>query len=345
MRHLHYNELLHICQKRLMKAGLSAEFAQITAEAICTASLRGTDSHGIRLLPHYLKAIQMGRINTQAEFTFSQTSLATGILDAEHGMGHAAVAIAMDHAIELANNSGVGFVSVKNSNHCGAMAYYAMRACEKDMIGFACTNATPKLQTYNSSESFFGINPICLAAPLEGEEPFCYDAAPSIMSNNKIKMYAERGESLPQDVATDEYGTMTTDPMRANMLYPIGGSLAGYKGFGLSMIADILCSLLSGMPSGKDVSAMYSHDGGILSEKRFLGQFVGAIRIDVFKEVGIFKKNLSDNALSIRSSKKIVGVHEDIMIPGDPEKKTKESRIVSGIPIDDRLFHFLLDEI
>lgn len=336
-----YKNIYKSILNKFIISGLSQENAHLTAEALCTASLRGTDSHGIRLLPHYLKAIQEGRINAKATFTFSQTSLATGILDANHGMGHAAVAIAMDHAIELANNSGVGLVSVKNSNHCGAMAYYAMRACEKDMIGFASTNATPKLQTFNSSESFFGINPICLAAPMEGEEPFCYDAAPSIMSNNRIKMYAERGESLPMDVAADEYGNMTTDPMLAKMLFPIGGNLAGYKGFGLSMIVDILCSLLSDMPSGKDVSAMYPHDGGTLSEKRLLGQFVGAIRIEAFEDVEVFKKRLKENALMIRSSKKLKGVDEDVMVPGDPEKRVKKIREVEGIPVDTELAEIL----
>lgn len=333
-----YEKLLKRTTELLEEAGLKSEYAKLTAEAICTASLRGTDSHGIRLLSHYLKAIKAGRIDTSVEFDFKKTSLSTGVLDAKHGMAHAAVATAMDYAIELAEHAGCGFVSVKNSNHCGAMAYYGLRAAERDMIGLAFTNATAKVKVFNSKQPFFGINPICITAPMEGEDPFCYDAAPSVMSNNKVKMYKQRGERLPEWVAADKNGDMTLDPALSKMLLPLGGELAGYKGYAMAMVGDIFCSLLSGMPNGKDVSTMYPSDGGHISDKRYLGQFIGAIRIDLFEDANIFKSRLKKTADEVRS---LEGSHEKVpvQIPGDPEKMMTEERKRFGIEITDEIIH------
>lgn len=330
-KYISYDKLLTLSQDLFEKEGICREHAFLAAEAICTASLRGTDSHGIRLLPHYLNAIKSGRIDPKAKFVFKKISPSTGILDANHGIAHAAVAKAMDHAIDLAKDAGTGFVSVKNSNHCGAMAYYGLRAAKKDMIGLAFTNATPKLQTFNSTKPFFGLNPICFTAPIEGEEPFCYDASPTVMSNNKIKMLIEQGGELPPDIVADQDGKITNDPKQAKMLIPLGGKVAGYKGYAMSMVVDILCSLLSGMPNGKDVSTMYQPDGGNLSDKRYLAQFVGAIRIDVFQDVKIFKQRLKQTADAVRALPKSDDVEGEVMVPGDPEKKSTEKNLISGI--------------
>jgi len=334
---IQFDELLAKTRALFEMAGLCTEHAVVAAEAICTASLRGTDSHGIRLLPHYLEAINTGRIDPKKRFEFTQTSSGTGRLNANHGMAHAAVAEAMDHAIGLAERAGVGFVAVTCSNHCGAMAYYALRACSRDMIGFAFTNATAKLKTFNASIPFFGINPICMAAPMLNETPFCYDAAPSIMPSNRIKMLKEKGELLPPDVAADEAGDMTNEPSMARMLLPLGGKIAGYKGYGMAMLVDVLCSLLTGMPAGRDVSTMYPADGGVIGEKRYLGQFVGAIKIGSFEDPLNFKRRLQEIADAVRAMPADADAKTPVMIPGDPEKRKAEKRILKGIPIPENM--------
>lgn len=332
-----YQQLVKRTSELLKQAGLTSVHAELTSEAICTASLRGTDSHGIRLLPHYLKSIKAGRIDANAEFEFHQSGMSIGILDANHGMAHAAVATGMDYAIELAEKAGAGFVSIKNSNHCGAMAYYGLRAAQKEMIGLAFTNATAKVKVFNAKKPFFGINPVCITAPMDDEEPFCYDAAPTIMSNNKVKMYKERGEMLPEWVAADDEGNMTLDPSLSKMLLPLGGELGGYKGYALAMVVDILTSLLSGMPNGRNVSSMYEADGGRPGDKRYLGQFVGAIRVDLFEDLKIFKKRLKETAEEVRNLPWEESAPDEVMIPGDPEKKITAQRLKDGIEIDSEL--------
>lgn len=312
-------------KEAFLRVGIDKQVAEDTARALWLTSLRGVDSHGMRLLPHYIACIEAGRLNPKPQFHFDQTSLSTGRLDADHTLGHAAGMEAMRHAIQLAQVAGTGFVSVRNSSHCGAMATYALEACEHDMIGLAFTHATSKLKTPNAPRPFLGTNPICLAAPMANEGPFCFDAAPTTFSFNKVRQYRQEGKSLPPGVAADKNGTLTIDPSLADQLLPIGD----YKGYGLSLVAEILCGLLSGMPVGRDVSDMF---GAPLSKKRYLGQFFGAIRIDVFEDVKRFKSRLQKLADRLRAEAR-QNANIPIQVAGDPEKNEQRERERNGIPL------------
>ena len=320
-----FNVLRDFAFDVLKALGVDAESARFTAEGLCHASLRGVDSHGIRLLPHYVAAVQHGRINRKPDFAFRQMTASTGVLDADHGFGHAAGMRAMAEAIALGRKSGTGHVAVRNSSHCGAMSYFALEACKHDMIGMAFTHASPKVRSPNSTGCFFGINPLCMAAPMEGEDPFCFDSAPTAFTANKVKIYRDRNEALPENVAADSRGVMTTDPNRAEQLIPIGD----YKGFGLAAIVDVLCGMLTGMPFGPHISMMYLDP---MNRKRFLGQFYTAIRIDAFQDVAIFKSRMKEMALQVRSQQRRFP-DEPTMIAGDPEKRIQSVRMREGIPI------------
>lgn len=309
----------------LVAEGVDPEVSALTARGLWMTSLRGTDSHGVRLLPHYVAGVRGGRINPKPAMTVERRAASLAVVDADHGFGHAAGIRAMREAIEIAKETGAGFVSVRNSNHCGGLAYFGLEAANAGMIGIAATHATPKVRSPQSTRSLVGINPLCVAAPMEGEEPFCLDMAPTPFSNNKVKQYAEDGRVLPPGVAADSEGNETMDPHVATMLLPIGD----YKGFGLAMMIDVFCSLLSGMPAADKVSAMY---GNSLSEKRFLGQFYGAIRIDAFQDPEVFKHRLREIAEGQRAlPERMPGVPN--RMPGDPEKDAQRDRLAHGIPV------------
>jgi LDH2 family malate/lactate/ureidoglycolate dehydrogenase len=312
-------------ERALLKSGVEESGAKATAKGLWQASLRGVDSHGIRLLPHYLQAVKGGRINPNPDFRFDKTSASTGMLDADHGFGHAAGILAIRYAMDLAREAGSGHVAVRNSSHCGSMAYFALEACAEDMIGTAYTNATPKMRSANATKTFFGTNPVCMAAPMASEGPFCYDGATTFMSANKIRVYGERGLELPAGCGADEQGIETRDPEQVTQLLPIGD----YKGFGFAMMVDVLCGLLTSMPTGDNVSDMFKDP---MSEKRHLGQFYGALRVDAFENPERFKTRLQDMADRIRREPRQdpdVGVQ----VPGDPEKAHQADREVHGIPI------------
>lgn len=320
-------KVLFFVRESLLKVGVKRDIAELCASGMVLTSLRGVDTHGIGLLSHYVAGIKGGRINPNPNFKFERTSASTGTFDADHGLGYAVGIVAMRHAISLAKDSGSGFVSVRNSSHCGALAYYGLEACKEDMIGLAFTHATSRMKSPGSSREFFGTNPICFAAPMASEEPYCFDSAPTPLPFHKIMHHRQASLPLPRGSAADQYGNETTDPHRVSQLLPIGD----YKGFGWAMTVDVLTGLLSGMPVGRNISKMYDDP---LSEKRYLGQFFGAIRIDVFESPEVFKKRLQKLAEDIRGEPKLNEDSEN-MVPGDPEKKTMKRRLEEGIPISD----------
>jgi LDH2 family malate/lactate/ureidoglycolate dehydrogenase len=317
--------LYNFAELALIKCGVTESAAKATARGLWQASLRGVDSHGLRLLPHYLEAVKGGRINKCAEFRFQRTSASTGWLDADHGFGHAAGLSAMHHAMRLARDAGSGHVAVRNSSHCGSMAFFALEACTEDMIGTAYTHATPKMRSANATKAFFGTNPVCMAAPMLSEEPFCFDAATTLMSSNKIRVFGEQGLELPPGCGADAQGIETRDPEKVDQLLPIGD----YKGFGIAMMVDILCGLMSGMPTGDEVSDMFKDP---MSQKRHLGQFYSAVRIDAFEEPERFKTRLQELADRIRLEPRL-DPDVAVMIPGDPEKAYQADREARGIPL------------
>jgi ureidoglycolate dehydrogenase (NAD+) len=319
--------VLEFVEQALLKSGVNKSVAKLTAKGLWQATIRGVDSHGIRLLPHYLNSVKGGRINSNPKFRFEKTTASTGRLDADHGFGHAAGITAMHHAMGLAQTSGTGQVAVFNSNHCGSMAYFALEACTRDMIGNAYTHATPSMQSTGATSKFFGTNPICMAAPMASEGPFCYDGATTQVSINKIRMHGDSDKDIPLGWGADESGNETTIPSEVAQLLPIGG----YKGFGLAMMVDIFSSMLTGAPSGDQVSKMFKDP---LSEKRHLGQFYSATRIDAFEEPERFKTRLQDTAERIRSQARLEP-EVAVQIPGDPEKAHQADREMNGIPIND----------
>jgi len=311
----------------LIAAGVDKAIADATARGLWTASVRGVDSHGIRLLPHYLKELKGGRINPTPDFEFEQTAGAVGKFDADDTYGIAAATRAMEHAIDLADEAGAGHVSVRNSSHCGSMAMFGLMAAEEDMIGYATTHGTANTKSPGSSRPFFGNNPICVTAPMADEEPFCFDAALTSITFNKVKQHRDTGEPLPPGTAADEDGVETRDPHEADQLQYIGD----YKGFGLAMVGDVLNGLLSGMPVGRDISSMFDDP---LSQERKLGHYVSAIRIDAFTDPEGFNRRLQSLAEDVRDEPR-VEEDEPVQVPGDPEKQAKRERLEEGIPIPD----------
>jgi len=310
----------------LLKSGVREDVAQYVAEGLVQTSARGVDSHGVRLFPHYLRGVKAGRINPNPEYIFKKTSPSTGTFDADHTFGHAAGMEAARRAIELAKEAGTGHVAVYNSSHFGAAAYYTLEIARHDMIGMSFTNTDALIKTHAGKKPFLGNNPISFTAPCLGEEPYCLDMATSMVTFNKVRQLREEKLLAPPGIGADRYGIETTDPDKIEMLLPIGG----YKGYGLSMAVEILCSLLTGMPYGPHIPKMFEAS---MSEKRFIGHFISAIRIDCFQDIDVFKKRMSDMISELRSEPRL-DERVKVQVAGDPEKRSFRERCKTGIPVN-----------
>lgn len=301
------------------------DVAQEVTNCLIETSVRGIDSHGVNLLPHYVNAVLAGRINPNPKFRFKKTSDTTGLLDADDSFGHAAGSLAMKKAIEMSKTCGSGFVSVYNSTHFSACAYYSLQAARQNMIGIAATHTDSLMLSARGKRPFLGTNPISFTFPCEGEEPVCLDMATTQVTFNYIRMAIQKKEKMRRGLAVDKEGRVVIDPEKVAALLPMGD----YKGYGLAFVVEILCSLLTNMPYGPYVTSMYKAP---ISQKRKLGHFFGAINIGKFVKISVFKKRTKQLITELRNEPPFDD-NLPVLVPGDPEKKAQAFRSKNGIPL------------
>lgn len=262
-------------------------------------------------------------------------------MDGGGGLGPPIAYRAMQLAISKAKRNYVGLVSVRNSNHYGIAAYYAMMALEHDMIGISATNAKPVVLPTFGREAMLGTNPISIAVPAGRERPFVLDMATSTVAQGKVEICERAGKPIPLGWATDEKGRPTNDPVlvleninarRGGGLLPLGGmgeETGGHKGYGLAFAVDIFSALLSGAACS---ALTYSDDKDGRPLPCNLGHFLGAIRIDGFREMSRFKASMDDLICRIKNSSKLEGF-ERIYIHGEKEFDVVEKRMNEGVPL------------
>jgi len=320
-------------KKVLIKYGANDFSAESVSKGLIETSLRGVDSHGIRLLPHYLNALKNGRINGNPKFNIIKTFPAFVGLKADNAFGHAAGFKSIEIGIELANKYGIGAISVSNSSHPGAMASFSLEAARQGYCSFAFTHADSLLQSYSGKKSFFGTNPICFAAPRKNEEPFCIDMAPTYIPWNKILETKEKDLKLDNGVAVDKDGNETINPSEAETLIGIGK----YKGFALASMVEVLCATLSGVPYGPHIPSMY---GSSINTKRNLGQFYLVFRNDVNISSEEFMSSLKSMSDEVRDQ--IPKIYKNsVLMPNDPQIKNAKERLKNGIPVMDKIIDII----
>ncbi|MBN8414250.1 Ldh family oxidoreductase [Halomonas cupida] len=323
------DDLSRFIQQALAAAGADTASQQAVSRALVTASLMGTDSHGLRLLPHYLQALQGGRINGSPEMRFEQRLAATGVLDADNGLGHLAGYRAMEHAAAMARQAGMGAVAVGHSSHFGAAGCYALAAAEQGLIGMAFCNSDPFVLLHGSQAPFHGTNPIAFAAPVENDDPYLLDMATSAVPWNRVQQYAAIDRPLPSDIAADGNGTTTTDAKRVEALLPLGGGSFGFKGAGLAGMVEVLSSTLSNMVHGFHLLPMGGPD---MHTPRGVGHFFLVMHPDAFAGQGEFAQRMGDYLRDLRGMAS--SAEAKVLAPGDREWQTRRERRAEGIPLD-----------
>ena len=320
-----YDNLVKFHQEILQKVGLDDFSNNSVTTGLCETSLRGVDSHGVRLLPHYVNSALHGRKNPKPVFNFNKTFPAIGHLDADNAFGHAAGMTAIDYCMDMAEQAGVGIVAVSNSSHPGAMASMALKAARKGYMAFAFTHADSLVLSYNGKRPYFGTNPVCFAAPRVDKDPYCLDMATSITPWNRILVHKNENKPLPEGIAVDHDGSPTTDPDAAAAVMPTGE----YKGYGLASMVEILCGIYTGMDFGRSIPSMYKAP---IDQPRRLGQFYMVIRTDGAISKDFFMERMQEMTKQVRLEPGMNG--ESVLLPGDKEIYESEKRMLNGIPID-----------
>ncbi|MBI2864669.1 MAG: Ldh family oxidoreductase [Chloroflexi bacterium] len=320
-------EALHEFVVRVFeKMNVPSEDAETAADVLVQADLRGVDSHGVaRLGKYYVAGLQMGIMNPRPEIKLVKETPATALIDGGGGLGMVVGAKAMNYCIRKAKQSGAAFVSVRNSNHFGVAAYYAMMALPQDMVGISLTQANARVVPTFGRQPMLGTNPISVAVPTREERPFVLDMATSVVARGKLEVAAREKRPIPLGWALDKVGNPTTDAReamesRANL--PLGGltETGGHKGYGLALVVDILSGILSGWGPGATIKGLK------------VGHFFGALRVDGFRPVDEFKEMMDDMIRAIRASPKAPG-QDRIYIHGEIEFEAEEENKKKGIPL------------
>jgi LDH2 family malate/lactate/ureidoglycolate dehydrogenase len=318
--------------------GVPKEDAEIAAQGLVAADLRGVDTHGvIRFNPSswYVKWLRDGEMTPTPNLRVVSECVSSALVDGDRGIGMVIGRRAMELAIRKAKESGVAMVAVRNSRHFGMSANYAMQALPHDMIGIAMTNASRQVVPTFGREARFGTNPICLAAPALEEQPFVIDMATTTAAAGKLELAARQGKAIPPGWALNERAETTNDPriaQKARRLLSLGGSREGgsHKGYGLAIMVEILCGVLSGT-----VTALND-------DQDPRGHFFGAIRVDAFRPVEDFKRDMDRLIRELKSTPPVKG-QERVYVAGEIEFETTRERSTNGIPLLESVLKGLRD--
>ena len=325
--------------------GVPEEDAAICTDVLLESDRRGIESHGCnRFKPIYLDRIENGTLLPVTKLDIVKETPTTVVMDANNGMGMVASWHMMKMLIEKASKYGMAGGAIYNSTHYGIAGYWTTMAEKAGMIGISGTNARPSVAPTFGVEPMMGTNPLTFTMPTDEEFPVNFDCATSIVQNGKIEFYERNGEPTPAGLVVTEDGNTLTDSgtilreMRAGhcALLPIGGlgeKTGGYKGYGFTMIVEILSAALAGGPFMKELSGK-NPDG---SNRMYrLGHFFFVINPEFFGGLDTFKKTAGDICRTLRASKKAPGA-ERIYTAGEKEWLAWQERKDKGVPVGETI--------
>ncbi|MBI3329856.1 MAG: Ldh family oxidoreductase [Nitrospinae bacterium] len=310
------------------KIGLSHEDAAEGADVLVMTDLRGVESHGVsNMLRVYVQGYLAGTLNPRPNWRIVRESPSTATIDADRALGIIVGPKAMRIAIDKARTVGMGVVTIGNSGHLGAVGQHATLAAKEDMIGVCMTASGMQVVPTFAAEPRFGTNPISIAAPARHEAPVLFDAATSAIAGNKIRLAARVGATLLPGWVTDKEGNpiMEESPVLPRGQYlqlPLGGTReqGSHKGYGLALMVDILCTLLSGtLPTMLDASSGSKH-------------YFAAYNIAAFTDLDQFKDTMDQMLRTLRNTRPLKG-HERVLYPGLSEYEDEQDRRANGIPL------------
>ncbi len=301
-----------------------ADDAAIVAQHLVEADLRGVHSHGVIRVPTYVTALKAGKINPRPTIEVVEDNGGQVVMDGDGGLGQLTAFRANEFAIERGKEHGLAAVALRSSTHCGAMAYYAIRARAAGLVGLAITNAGMNMTPTGGTQKIIGNNPFAIAIPTNRDWPMVLDMATSVVAGGKLDVARSKGESIPLGWARDKDGNPTTDPVaaRGGSLEPLGGP----KGYGMAVMLDVLAGVLSG-----------GRFGGMLGTEGVKGssaQFFLTIDVTRFMPLDTFKARMDEVIDQIQQSEKAPGV-DRIYVAGEIEYGMQSRRNAEGVPVEE----------
>ena len=332
-----YEELNRFCQDVFESFGFTKEESGIITDVLLTADLYGFESHGMQRMVRYHKGIEKGTIHPKEQPEIVFETPVSAVVDGHNGMGQLISLVAMNKAIEKAKKTGIGIVSVRNSNHFGIAGYYTKMACDQGLLGMSCTNSEAIMVPTFGKQAMLGSNPIAVSMPAE-PYPFFFDCSTTVVTRGKLEMYNKSGTPLPDGWALDKNGHASNNApdVLANIvskggggIMPLGGceEVSGsHKGYGYGMICELFSSILS--------LGVTSNQCCTFSDKTGICHGFMAIDPAIFGDPEKIKQHFSDYLEAVRESPKADG-KDRIYTHGEKEILAEKDRRENGIPVND----------
>ena len=305
------------------RAGMPREHAEIEADVLVWANLRGVDSHGVLRIPWYVKNIDDGVFNLSPNIEIEKETAATILIEGDRAFGPVVTVFAMNKTIDKAREAGVCWTIIRNTTHQGAMAYYSLMATEQDMAGIAVVCSPPNMATFGSKGKGVHNSPIAIAVPAAKRNPPVLDMATSVVAGGKLSLAQDKGESIPTDWSLDPQGNPTTTPSFDNVLLPF----AGPKGSGLALMFATLSNVMVANPLLEP-----NITGRAPTSRGVQNSFLVAVDIAAFTDVDEYKDNI-DRLIAAQKTLPTADGFDEILVPGEPEYRMQAQRSRSGIPL------------
>ena len=335
MKYLSIADAENFISSALQAEKVPAGDADIIANLMVKSDLVGADGHGIFRLPAYLKRIRAGGVNLNPNIHIEREQGATALINGDNALGHLVMNKAVDLAIKKVKQHSVCWVGSHFGNHSGAASVYVRKLAEHGYIGIymAVGNAN-HMAPWGGIDLLLSTNPIAIAVPAGDEPIVLLDIATTVAAYGKVKVAAQKGESIPDDWMIDRQGKPITDPKRSSegSLLPIGG----YKGYGLAVMIGLLAGALNNAAVGKGTVDFNAHHDLITNT----GQTIIAVDPSAFGDKEAFVQRVIGLVSDLKNSSTLPGVKE-IRVPGEGAAKTMAERTRVGIPLSPELIEAL----
>jgi ureidoglycolate dehydrogenase (NAD+) len=314
----------------LQAGGFSPDDARQTADLLVWANLRSIDSHGVLRIPRYVEMLEQKILVPGVPVTEAHAFGAVAVLDGGKCPGAVGMNAATDRAAALARQFGIGWCATRSINHAGAVGYFAARLADQGLIGMVMTASKPLMSYFGARGEALSTNPLAIAAPVPGADPLLLDMSTAAVALGKIMAAKDAGRPIPKGWAVDANGADTTDPAAVAALLP----MAGAKGSGLSLMIEVLTSVMAGNAVIAPV-LLGRQKGG------FNGTVV-AIDPAAFGPKAEFDTAMSDLVQAIHALEPAAGI-DRVMLPGERGATTGRARSEAGIPLAEGTWRRLTD--
>jgi LDH2 family malate/lactate/ureidoglycolate dehydrogenase len=310
----------------LRGAGFREEQASLVAASLVDAEARGISSHGIARTRIYSERLQVGMLNGDADPAIVRETAATAYVDADNAIGHAGAYRGLQAAMDKASAEGAGVVVVRNSNHCGTLAFFARKAANRGMISVLATNGPPVMVYFGGRTRAVGTNPLGIGIPRSEGPPLVLDMATSATARGKIILAGQKGTMIPDGWAVDVDGRPTADPSAA--LQGAVVPFAGPKGSGLAMMIDLLCGGLASAITGEDIGDMYED----WDREQRVSHFLMVLDPDAWLGGEAFREHVTRFAARVAGLPPAEGF-DRVMLPGELEELAMRRALDEGVVI------------